>query len=109
MNVLQHEFIYEDNIIFRESNMKDLIQQELHFASPNEDKGLRFDNPYTNFTYATSDLPSKRLDIPILQPKKNVGIPLPTTRILGYKIQVDNNGNLAIDEEATIKDIRVKT
>ena len=112
MKEIKHEFIYADNIIFREANMANLTKQEELFGSAIRDGGMRFDNPSVNATYARSEIVDKRnkpqLGIPLPKPERDVIVPMKTQRILGYKVMIDETGTLKFDVEDIINNISTK-
>ena len=107
---LMYEFVYADNIIFRSSDTESLHRQEEAVTKSLEEYDLKFEEKPAEAVYAKTEIESVRqcqTNIPTPHPGKDGTKDLPTTRVLGYYVKVEN-GVLKSDKEYTIDSIRPK-
>lgn len=107
---IKHEYVYADNVVFRESNMDSLKKQEKKFSNALNVAGLRFDNESANAAYNSTTLHSKHdTAIPRPKPKEENVVPMDTKRILGYQLKIDKEGVLSMDLDKVREVVKVKT
>jgi len=103
------DFIYADNMILFESNVKSMTQKITKIKNKLQSVNLTFKDEFNSFNYKSTDMIATKEQhdkinaIKINEKQENPIKDLPTERILGFYLKSDK-GNLTIDIDKSINE-----